>query len=248
MKYDFFSLQSDVYARYRPTYPDNLFEFIEQQVQEKKLAWDVATGNGQAANKPASFFDHVHATDLSESQLKNVVPQFNITYKQELAEACSLDDECPDLITIATAIHWFNKEKFFAEAARVLKTGGLLFAWSYGGSTVNEAVDKVMDHFTFVYLFDYWHAGAKENWNDKYKSLQMPFPLIEIPDFIARAEYTLEEVLKYMFSLSGVQEYIKQKGENPLDHIYKPLLEAWGNPEERKEINWHLHGKCCRKS
>ena len=46
---DNFSSQADHYARYRPSYPPELFEFIIAQVKEKDMAWDCATGNGQTA-------------------------------------------------------------------------------------------------------------------------------------------------------------------------------------------------------
>lgn len=247
MKNDFFSRQSDFYAKYRPTYPQELYEFIISQVNEKKLAWDVATGNGQAAAHLADVFDQVYATDLSENQLRNAIQKKNITYKLEVAEHCSLPDKSVDLITIATAIHWFDKTAFFKEVDRVLKPGAVLYAWSYGGCRVNDAIDNVMDHFNFEFLFDYWHAGAKENWDDKYQSLEMPYPLIETPQFIAKANYNMAETMNYMFSWSGLQEYIKQHGTNPLEYIEGPLQEAWGDPETVYEIKWFLHGKCCRK-
>ncbi len=247
MKNDFFSKQSDFYAKYRPTYPQHLFDFVANMVQDKHLVWDVATGNGQAALALSSFFEQVYATDLSENQLKHAAQKTNITYKQEVAEHCSLANECVDLITVATAVHWFDKAKFFDEVKRVLKPNGVLFVWSYGGCRVNEAVDKVIDHFNFEFLFDYWHDGAKENWIDKYQSLQMPYPLIDTPEFIATANYSMEEIMNYMFSWSGVQEYINRNQQNPLAFIEEQLLDAWGNPLEKKEIKWHLHTKCCRK-
>lgn len=37
------------YAKSRPSYPAKLFRFIVEQTPEHELAWDVGTGNGQAA-------------------------------------------------------------------------------------------------------------------------------------------------------------------------------------------------------
>jgi ubiquinone/menaquinone biosynthesis C-methylase UbiE len=247
MNKDFFSHQSEYYAKYRPTYPIELYEYVASLVNEKKLVWDVATGNGQAAFRLSDYFEHVYATDLSEQQLKNAKLNHTIEYKLEHAEECSLEDNSVDLITVATAIHWFDLEAFYKQVRRVLKPGGVLFAWSYGGCTINTAIDKVIDYFNFEYLYDYWHEGAKMNWNDKYKSLPMPYETIDTPAFVAKADYTLEEVMNYMYSWSGVQAYIKQEGKNPLLAIEKDLQYAWGNMHERKEVKWHLHSKCCRK-
>ena len=46
---DNFSKDSDLYAKYRPTYPKELFTYLFDLVENKDFAWDCATGNGQVA-------------------------------------------------------------------------------------------------------------------------------------------------------------------------------------------------------
>lgn len=43
-----------------------------------------------------------------------------------------LSDASVDLITVGTALHWFDVERFCAECSRVLRPGGVLVAYSYG--------------------------------------------------------------------------------------------------------------------
>ena len=50
-----------------------MFDYILSFVKEKNIAWDCATGNGQAAVTLAGYFTKVDATDISESQIKNAV-------------------------------------------------------------------------------------------------------------------------------------------------------------------------------
>jgi hypothetical protein len=59
---DHFSARSDDYARYRPTYPDKLFQYLASVVEERSVAWDCATGSGQA------FHWFYEAMFLSEAQ------------------------------------------------------------------------------------------------------------------------------------------------------------------------------------
>ena len=47
---DHFSSKSEEYSFYRPVYPDGLFEFLSEITRHKNLAWDCATGNGQASS------------------------------------------------------------------------------------------------------------------------------------------------------------------------------------------------------
>ena len=44
---DYFSSQSKAYATFRPSYPDELYEFIFRHLKNRTTAWDCATGNGQ---------------------------------------------------------------------------------------------------------------------------------------------------------------------------------------------------------
>ncbi|MEO8452199.1 MAG: SAM-dependent methyltransferase, partial [Gemmatimonadota bacterium] len=46
---DHFSAGARGYAAFRPTYPAAVFEWIASQCAGHDLAWDCATGNGQAA-------------------------------------------------------------------------------------------------------------------------------------------------------------------------------------------------------
>jgi hypothetical protein len=69
----------------------------------RDLAWDCATGNGQAALALAAHFRHVHATDLSAEQLAQATPHARIDYRQAPAEASGLADRSCDLVTVAQA-------------------------------------------------------------------------------------------------------------------------------------------------
>ena len=67
---DHFSGHAVEYAKFRPHYPDELFEYLALISPRHELAWDCATGNGQAAVGLARHFDSVIATDASAQQLQ----------------------------------------------------------------------------------------------------------------------------------------------------------------------------------
>lgn len=66
---DNFSSSSALYAQFRPTYPDELYDFLLPLVASKTTAWDCGTGNGQVASVLAEYFDAVYETDISAQQL-----------------------------------------------------------------------------------------------------------------------------------------------------------------------------------
>ncbi len=65
---DYFSDDAASYAAHRPTYPRELYAWLAGIVPEGIVAWDCATGNGQAAIALADHFEKVIATDASEAQ------------------------------------------------------------------------------------------------------------------------------------------------------------------------------------
>jgi hypothetical protein len=75
---DNFSANATNYAKFRPGYPNALFEFISSLPAERNCAWDSGTGNGQAAVGLASHFDQVVATDPSEKQQRSFSVGFDV--------------------------------------------------------------------------------------------------------------------------------------------------------------------------
>src|SRR5215471_13440479 len=101
---DNFSSQSDQYAKYRPTYPRDLFDYLNFIVPNKQNAWDCGTGNGQVAYELAKTFENVFATDISEAQLDNAIQADNIIYSIQPAEKTNFENNLLDLIVVAQAI------------------------------------------------------------------------------------------------------------------------------------------------
>ena len=82
-------------------------------------------GNLQLGIFKAEKFEHVYATDISEKQINNAKKISNITYKIELAESTSFENNKFDLITAAQSLHWFDLEKYFNEVKKTLKPNGI---------------------------------------------------------------------------------------------------------------------------
>ena len=60
---DNFSMKSEDYSKYRPTYPAEMFDFINSLVAVKTNVWDCGTGNGQMAGVLAYSYKHVFEAD-----------------------------------------------------------------------------------------------------------------------------------------------------------------------------------------
>src|SRR5215204_4418200 len=106
---DLFSARAALYSKYRPQYPRPLFDWVTSLVEQHRLAWDCGTGNGQAATSLAAYFDNVVATDASESQIAEAAQHPGVEYRVATAYESGLAARSVDLVTVAQAIHWFNR-------------------------------------------------------------------------------------------------------------------------------------------
>ena len=75
-----FNQGSALYASVRPSYPQNLFDYLAASCQQHQAAWDCACGNGQAAIGLADYFDTVYATDISQQQIANAKKHPKVIY------------------------------------------------------------------------------------------------------------------------------------------------------------------------
>ncbi|TSJ45472.1 class I SAM-dependent methyltransferase [Fluviicola chungangensis] len=216
---DNFSNNSAAYAQFRPTYPDGVFAFLHTVLPGKQCAWDCATGTGQVAEKLVKLFDHIEATDLSENQLKNAVSHPKIRYSQQVAEQTDFSDQHFDCITVGQAVHWFDFEKFYAEAKRVLKPNGLIVVLGYGNIQIdNPGVQKAVTKLYAEILGDYWDPERRYI-DEAYQTIPFPFEEILHPEFAIEHTWKRDQLLGYLSTWSAVKHFKEKHKMNPIDLI-----------------------------
>ena len=242
---DIFGKHAREYARYRPLYPAELFAFLASVSPRRWLAWDCGTGNGQAARALADHFDRVVATDASLDQLARASRHERIEYRAELAEDSRLEAGSVDLVTVATAVHWFELEKFYGAVRRVAAPEGVLAVWTYHMAECDPAVDRAVSRYYWEVLAGYWPSGFRHV-EARYETLPFPFESIPAPAFEMRTEWDLEQFLGFLGSWSATQASLRDHGVNPLDAIRAELARAWGDSDRRRTVRWPIHLKLGR--
>lgn len=237
---DYFSTQAASYAAFRPTYPRELFEFVAGCTPRRELVWDCATGSGQAALGLADEFSRVIATDSSAKQLAHAPPHARIEYRVAPAEDCGLPDHCADAITVAQALHWFQLDRFYAEAHRVLAPGGALVVWSYNDALLDDpGLDAQLQHYSTVTVGPYW-PPERQIVRDGYRTVPFPFDTIAAPSLTLTREWTLAELSGYLRSWSSTARYVAEHGEDPVVAFEESLAELWGDVSTRRRVRWPL--------
>jgi SAM-dependent methyltransferase len=243
---DHFSKQAVDYAKFRPRYPQRLFDYLRSIAPTWQLAWDCGTGNGQAAVGLASVFDHVIATDASEKQIANAQAHQLIEYRVEPAENSGIGSGTVDLILVAQALHWFDLERFYKEATRVLKPDGVLAASAYNLLHIENAIDEVVNRYYQQVVGPFW--PAERELVERFAELPFPFQEIDTPTLEMTEHWNLNHLLGYLRTWSATQRFIAAKGVDPLEQITDDLGSRWGKPGKRKTVSWPLIIRVGRKA
>lgn len=237
---DYFSGHSSDYARYRPLYPQELFEYLAGLTAHDS-AWDCATGNGQVAIALTPYFNQIYAADASSQQIAQAFPHPKISYQVARAEETNLAAQSIDLITVGMAVHWFNFEGFYQEVRRVGKSGGAIALFGYGDLEplpLKDPANQILQAF-YAQIRPTW-APEVQYVIDQYQTIPFPFVELSVPQFKMTANWTIEQLLGYFRSWSATRHYLAEHGENAIDEFEQNLASVWGDPQQAIPVEWPL--------
>jgi ubiquinone/menaquinone biosynthesis C-methylase UbiE len=135
------------YKKYRPGYPIEVLRFIRNvtRLQKEHTIADIGCGTGIFSEMLLENGNHVIGIEPSAS-MRNAAEErldqkypFTFSTLLATAECTLLESRSIDLITCATAFHWFDIDRTRAEWKRILKPGG-----------------------NVVLIWNEWHVGASE--------------------------------------------------------------------------------------
>jgi SAM-dependent methyltransferase len=235
---DHFSKQAADYAKFRPKYPQELFDYLGSIAPSRRLAWDCGSGNGQAAVGLVSVFDRVIATDASEKQISNAQAHERVQYRVAPAETSGLESGTVDLIMVAQALHWFDSDRFYVEAQRVLKPNGVLAASAYLFAHIEPAIDAVVNQYYSEVVGPFW--APERRLVENFAEIPFPFREIDPPKFEMSVHWDLDHLVGYLRTWSATQRFIAAKGTDPLEQISDELRAVWGDPQRTRKVRWPL--------
>ncbi|XP_039611249.1 putative methyltransferase DDB_G0268948 [Polypterus senegalus] len=254
---------ASVYQKYRIDPPEEIQKLILGYLDKKKekphdLAVDVGCGTGQLTRQIACHFKLVVGTDISEAQIHEarMVPGFpNVSYKVCPAETLPFDNSSVDLITAATAAHYFDTDTFLKEVERILKPQGCIALLSYTSKfefffpgahhgRLSEIYEEECRPF-FPYISV---QGCK---NDTM--LQEMFEAITYPDkeriedIIYKIRKPLSDIVGLTESFSPYQNFVKAEpdvAKTVLQRIEQRFLEEMKVSSPETELEMWLHYYC----
>lgn len=246
---ELFNKQAKQYSESRPTYPEELFQFIASKTPCHDLAWDVGTGSGQAARTLAGIYKNVVATDTSPKQLEFALKLPNIRYQctppkmsiAELEQNVSAESSV-DLVTSAAAMHWFDLPNFYQQVKWILKEpDGVIAAWSYTKAEINASAANALLQKLYDDSDPYIDPRARFFLHDKYRTIDFPFQPVDGLDHTGPFEFKMEWLMDLDDCFAFIKSWAhyqaaKDTGVELLhDDFVQGFTRAWhedGNPKK----------------
>lgn len=231
--------QAEEYAKRRGGYPKALIDEVIKAHTSTGGALgtllDLGCGPGSATRDLAPHFDHAYGIDPSIEMIRTAeslggrAKESPIAFMNGDAEDCpGISDNSIDLITAAKAGHWFDMERFWPTAARILKSGGAVIFFTIWRAYVHphltphaEEVQKILMELEEVTLAPYCKPG---NWSlmRLYDDVVMPWELSSPCHAFTEASYT-----RHVWNENGMWEqngrYVCEERVVTLDEAEKAM-------------------------
>jgi ubiquinone/menaquinone biosynthesis C-methylase UbiE len=207
---------ADNYQKARPTYPQELFQTLIDNLVDVNnndtinVLVDVGCGTGISTrllyqsldnnNMNVKVFGVEPGHDMRQTAIENSSDK--IQYVEGSAESIPVEDSSVDIVTAAQAAHWFDRPKFYAEAKRVLKDNGIIatfennrdhynstFLSKYEEFLEQHAVDPVTrQHYSRYYRELPYDQELKQSFgNHKLYEFQWTRQM-SVPDFVTMTQ------------------------------------------------------------
>jgi SAM-dependent methyltransferase len=124
------------YDRYRPRPPRALLESLLQlaRVERPALVVDLGAGTGLSTRAWADLANRVVGVEPNSAmrvEAEGLTEAANVEFVAAFAHETGLPAGAADIVTCSQSLHWMEPEPTVAEAARLLRPGGVLAAYDY---------------------------------------------------------------------------------------------------------------------
>lgn len=202
------------YRAGRPFHHARAIEKILSAIRNRgsiKCGLDLGCGTGLSTVALAECVPLVVGIDITEAMLRMTSPRDNTFYVCAAAERLPLGSGSCDFLTVSSAIHWFDQQAFFAEAARVLLPGGCLAIYDhfFRGARDEPVMNEWLENdYATRYPRPQRGLGA-----DKLIRAPSTFVEIESFEYDDPIAFTHDELIAYLLSHSNTIAAVRNKRE-----------------------------------
>jgi SAM-dependent methyltransferase len=217
------------YATSRPFFHPIVLDLLRAHLPTgPKLAraLDVACGTGHSTRILTEVASEVIGTDPSPGMLAAAFTADPIRYEPAAAEALPFAAGHFALMTVGLALHWFERDRFLAEAHRVLTPGGLLVIYDHGFAG-EMACNPAFAQWHATYLRRYPSPPRDKRPLSPAELHAAGFQLLEDHRFTHPWPFTATELADYLVTQSNVIAATESTGES-VEAVHRWIQEEAG--------------------
>jgi len=206
------------------------------------FALDVGAGTGIATRQLRALLPQETALigiepgdDMRQTAVSQSTSLPNLAYLKSPAEALPFNAAAVDAVLVAQAVHWFDRPRFYAEAARVLRPGGIL------GLIQNN---RNWRESPFLADYETILESYGQDYSRDYRSFDLKAELSAVPGLSFRERVSSSSVhtfpkqnfVDWSFSSSKMQACVRKSGENKMRSLLQELVDRYFEDEKVVEI------------
>lgn len=168
-----FDKVASLYSRVRPSYPQRVYQEMVNFNEGNlfSFAADIGCGPGQSTEGLIPIAQKVIGIEPGDHLREEASKHYpRISFYKGTGEQTNLSNHEVDLVTIAAAFYWMDREQVLAEVNRILKDKGIFCIYRYFHPVVEDrAVDQVIQK----HLVNYWNQYREDRFVRKDDSDQL---------------------------------------------------------------------------
>jgi ubiquinone/menaquinone biosynthesis C-methylase UbiE len=218
--------EAERYARSRPYFHPLAIERASMRLDFEgpfPLALDIASGTGQSAVALLPLANQVIGIDVSRTMLVQAITRPQVHYAQARAEALPFANHSFPLVTTALAFHWFERQKFLAEARRVLRPRGSLVIYNNSFRGIMKENPSFHSWGPQSYLKRFPTPPRDSKPLSLEEARHLGFRFIEQDQFDNEVRFAPEDLVAYLTTQSNVVAALDE-GRESLASAYAWLL------------------------
>ena len=142
-----FGARNEAYRTFRITYPEHLFDIIDEAGanMRRRLAVDLGSGTGISTKPLLERFERVVAVEPDSRMAEKIERNERLLVEVRPSEELEIESRSVDLITSATAFYWMDGPKVIQRMSDWLHEDGLVAVYRYALPVLPDPLAILID-------------------------------------------------------------------------------------------------------
>ena len=205
------------YDLFRPSYPEELWQKLLEEVREPRVA-DLGCGTGIAAVELARRGARVSGVEPDpgmREEAREAAARAGVSLEvvEGIGEVTNLETASRDLVTSAQSFHWFATPTALAEIARILDSNGRFALWWNERNVVGVPYMDAFECMIKRYNPSYRREYRVRNWDQVLGRLHLPKAFAPTLEVLEEALKRYNPFYRDRFSLHDWRPFLRKSNQ-----------------------------------